>query len=202
MTKKESKKKYTVTLLIVLLLALAVGYAAFSDVLTITGTASIDSNAGLDLEFVADNPSQSINGCKIVSSQGIDTTNSGVQISQDKDTLTVTIADMSYPGAGAVVRAVIENVGSVPAKITSLTPTNISGNSHAIKIVGLNNYAQGESIAVGGKCTVEFTVQWDPTVTTLDSSAGENGNTFSFGVVLNYDQDTTPVTVTNTHTDA
>ena len=37
---KGGKKKYLITVLIVLLFALAIGYAAFSDTLTITGTAN------------------------------------------------------------------------------------------------------------------------------------------------------------------
>ena len=194
-TKKENKKKFVLVLLIVLLLALAVGYAAFSDILTISGTANLASDASFDLIFVEDDSANNITGCAIVQSQGINTSTSGVSISDD--TLTVHINDLAYPGAGAQVRVVIKNNGSIPAKLSSLTPTNISGNTNAIVITGLNAYAANEKIAAGETCTVTFTVQWDPTKDIDNTKAGENGNDFSFGLQLNYDQDTTNFAPTN-----
>ena len=44
---KKSNKKYLIILLIVFLLALAIGYAAFTDTLNITGTAN--ANGTFDL---------------------------------------------------------------------------------------------------------------------------------------------------------
>ena len=45
----KSNKKYLILLLVVFLLALAIGYAAFSDTLTISGTAN--AKGTFDLEF-------------------------------------------------------------------------------------------------------------------------------------------------------
>ncbi len=186
---KKTKKKYLIILLIVLLLGLAVGYAAFSDVLTITGTA----NAGgdFDLEFITYQIDQT-------ASQGIDLTNSTVTRSSDKDTLTVTVKDLAYPGAGALVHTVIKNVGTIPAKVTNVTTTLPTGN--AIKVNGLDAITTGHpTIAPDGTCTLDFTVVWDPNVNTL-SAAEESGVTFD--LIIEYGQDTTPFAGGAAHTDA
>lgn len=195
MTKKESKKKYVVAVLIVLLLALAVGYAAFSDVLKISGTANIKSDASFDLRFTSASTYMNAQGCTPSVSLAADDGDAD-------DKLVVSVADLAYPGAGTQIKAVIKNFGSMPAKLKTVTPTDITGNANAIKIIGLDGYAANEVIQPGATCEVIFTVQWDPNVTTLNNTiAGENGSDFSFGLTLNYEQDTTPVNIVNTHTD-
>ena len=196
MTRKESKKKYVVAVLIVLLLALAVGYAAFSDVLNISGTANIKSNVSFDLQFTNASGVVDSHGCTATAAPTADTNGDA------NDKLLVSVADLAYPGAGAQIRAVIQNMGSMPAKLTGLTPTDIAGNTNAIKIIGLDQYVANEIIQPGGTCTVVFTVEWDPTVNNLNNTlAGENGSDFSFNLELTYEQETTNITVVNTHTD-
>lgn len=196
-TKQENKKKFVLALLIILLLALAVGYAAFTDVLTISGTAKIASDVSFDLQFTSDSGAENTQGCTASAVPAADG-------SDANDKLVVSVQDLAYPGAGAQIRAVIKNVGTVPAKLTGLTPTTpITGNTNAIKIEGLNGYATGEVIQPNATCTVVFTVYWDPEITTLNTQlGGENGSNFEFTLGLTYEQETTPVTVTNTHTDA
>ena len=193
--RNNSKKNYFIVMLIVLLLGLAVGYAAFSDTLTISGTAN--ASGSFDLEFYS---------ASLVTSAGIDTTNSGVSISQDKNTLTVTCKDLAYPGAGAQFHAVIKNVGTVPAKIKSVNPTNITGNGNAIVISGLDAITANHSqIAAQGTCAIDFTVMWDPNVTTLDTTKdGEGGATANctFTLEIEYEQDTTTFNGTTNHVDA
>ena len=189
MTKQKNSKKYLILVLIVLLLALGLGYAAFSDTLTITGTAN--ASGSFDLQFTAASVTSS-QGCTANATIGTDSN------SDANDKITVTVQNLAYPGAGAVISATIENKGTINAKLTGITPTDITGNSSAIVISGLDQYATGESIAAGSTCTVQFTVYWDPSVTTLTTS----DSNFSFNLELQYEQDTTPVTVTNTHTNS
>ena len=191
---KTNKKTFLIVVFFVLVLALGIGYAAFSNALTITGTAN--ANGKFDLEFTSD--------CALVSSQGVRTDGAnptGVSVSSDKDTLTVTVADLSYPGAGAQFRAVIKNVGTVPAKVESVVPNNITGDGHAIKITGLDAITTSHpTLQPNGTCTVDFTVEWDKTVATLTDT--ENGDSCSFELKINYTQDTTDFTGSAAHTDA
>ena len=195
MSRNESKKKYLIGLLVVLLLALAVGYAAFTDVLTISGTAN--ASGSFDVEFTS---------ASVPIKVGVDETNTTATISNDKNTLTVVCKDLAYPGAGAQFQAVITNKGTVPATITSVTPTNITGNGNAIVISGLDAITANHPVLQpNGTCTVTFTVQWDPNVTTLDTTKdGEGGSVAncSFGLVINYEQSTTAFTGNTSHVDA
>ena len=47
---KNKKRNYVIVVLVVLLLALAVGYAAFSDTLTISGTANAKGTFDMELQ--------------------------------------------------------------------------------------------------------------------------------------------------------
>ena len=94
---KNKKRNYVIVVLVVLLLALAVGYAAFSDTLTISGTAN--AKGTFDMEFT----SATID---TATAKGINTTESTATISTDKNTVTVVVKDLAYPGAGTNVTAV------------------------------------------------------------------------------------------------
>lgn len=177
---KKSGKKYLIILLIVFLLALAIGYAAFSDTLNITGTAN--ANGTFDMEF------QNANIDKAV---GCDATGTTATISADKDTLSVQVKDLAYPGAGAQISVDIVNVGSLPAKVNSITPTNIAGSSN-IKIKGLDAIQTSHpTIAAGDTCKLTFTVEWDPESTGELTSEEKAG--ISFNLAIDYTQDTSTV---------
>jgi len=196
--KKEGNKKLFIVLLLVLLLALAVGYAAFSDTLTISGTANV--NGSFDVKFVAANVLEQ-EGC--TANILIDDQTGGSETNIDDDLLTVSVVDLAYPGAGASFHATIQNVGSIPVKITGVTPTNITGNGNAIKITGLNIFDNNHAtLSANDTCDFTFTVEWDEAVTVLNNTIdGENGSDFSFGLVITYEQDTTSVNRVNSHTD-
>lgn len=189
---KKSKGTYSIIVFILLVLILGIGYAAFSDNLTIAGTA----NAGgkFDLEFTADS--------KLISSAGVRTTGenpTGVSISSDKDTLNVTVADLSYPGAGAQFQAVIKNTGSVAAKVKGLSVNNNITGADAIKITGLDVIDSGHDvIEPNGTCTINFTIEWDAT----KELTNENGDSVSFELGIDYEQSTEAFSGEATHTDS
>jgi len=75
-----NNKKILILMLILLLLILSVGYAVFSDNLTISGTAN--AKGTFDLEF---------QNAEIVKNIGADKEKTTVEISADKNTLTVNV---------------------------------------------------------------------------------------------------------------
>lgn len=187
---KKSNKKYLVILLIVFLLALAIGYAAFTDTLNITGTAN--ANGTFDLEF---------QNATVDSTVGCDAEGTKATISADKNTLNVVVKDLAYPGAGAQISVDIANVGTIPAKVLSVTPKNVTGSDN-IKISGLDAITTTHpSIDANGNCHLTFTVEWDKDSTanlTEEEKAG-----ISFGLEIEYTQDTsTMFEGTPAHTDA
>jgi len=175
MKKKANNKKIIIAVLIVLLLALAIGYAAFSDILTISGTAN--AKGTFDLEF---------QNAEIVKNVGADATKTTAVISEDKNTLTVNVTDLSYPGSGVEFAVDIVNVGTIPAEVQAVTPTNITG-SNKIKVTGLEVIKTDHpKIAAGDKCNIHFTVEWP-------ADAGEileNESSISFGLQIEYVQST------------
>ena len=211
-TKTKTRKKFFIVLLIVLLLALAVGYAAFSDTLTISGTAN--TKGTFDLQFVVDSTTPS-NGCYVKSQVG---TTASVSVGADSDShtndqLTVTVQNLAFPGAGADIQAVVKNYGTIPAKIKSITATPAISNSqisngNAIVVKGLEQITdQHPTIGPNGTCTFNFTIMWDPDVTTLDATKDgedvtDSTNVFEFTFEIEYEQDTTGLNTTTSHSDA
>lgn len=186
---RKSNKKYLIILLIVFILSLAIGYAAFTDVLKISGTAN--ANGTFDLEF---------QNAKVVSTVGCDAAETKAEISADKDLLTVTVKDLAYPGAGAQFSVDIVNVGSLPAKVTKVTPVGLDGTDN-IKINGLDAITTSHpTIDANGTCSLSFNVEWDPASTAELTETEKNGVQFS--LEIEYSQDTTNTfTGTTDHTD-
>lgn len=186
---RKSNKKYLIVLLIVFILSLAIGYAAFTDVLKISGTAN--ANGTFDLEF---------QNAKVVSTVGCDAAETKAEISADKDLLTVTVKDLAYPGAGAQFSVDIVNVGSLPAKVTKVTPVGLDGTDN-IKINGLDAITTSHpTIDANGTCSLSFNVEWDPASTAELTETEKNGVQFS--LEIEYSQDTTNTfTGTTDHTD-
>lgn len=188
--KKENNKKIFIVVFIVLLLGLAVGYAAFSDTLTISGTAN--ASGSFDVVFV---------DAKVVSSEGVNPEGTIAEISTDKNTLTVVAKDLAYPGAGAQFHVVIKNEGTVPARITKITPNNITGNENAIVIDGLDKITTDHpTLAAQGTCEFDFTVVWDKEKELDATKAGEGTEEFSFSLGIDYEQDTTAFEGSAIHT--
>jgi len=187
---KKSKKSYLIAVLLIFILALAAGYAAFGDTLTITGTAN--ANGTFDMEFTS---------CTVSKAVGVDAQLTTGTISDDKDTLTVTVKDLAYPGAGAQFDVVVTNVGSIPAKIKAVTPTGLEGTTN-IKIKGLDAITTAHpTIDAGGTCSFSFTVEWDPENATDLTETEKTGITF--GLVVEYEQaETAAFEGQTSHTDA
>lgn len=196
---KKTKKNYIVIALVVILLALAVGYAAFGGTLKITGTAT--ANGTWNVHFA--NPTITP-----------DTDSNNVTLSKtstDNDTLTVTVA-LGYPGDGATVAVDILNEGTVDAKLTefkvegtdfdagTVSGSNTVYKNGAIKVTVPTMNADetdGEVVAkAGGKCSVAFDVEWDESVDTV----ADGGQTATFTITFKYTQSTSTFTPGASHT--
>ncbi len=180
---KKSKKNYAIIVLIVILLALAIGYAAFSATLTINGT--VKSNAEWDVKFTAG------------SITGAASENNKVTFT---DKVMTVKAELGFPGDGREVTATITNAGTINAKLTGFTLKNeqnfdADGDGTADVIVTLPTIATTgtEIIEAGKSCPVTFTIQWD------ENSEAEDLGTATFDIEFTYEQSTDAVTVTPAH---
>ncbi len=186
---KKTKRNYLIIALIVILLALSVGYAAFSAVLNIEGTAT--GTAGWDVHFKEG---------KFLQADGSseDTTHSGETslstTTTTNDTMTVSV-NLAYPGDGVLLEAVVENSGNLPAKLTGFEITN--NNEDLIVEQANEGPKENEKLAAnGGTCTAKFVIKWDP------ESTAEKLDNNTFSIKYTYEQDTTEFTGTATHEDS
>lgn len=182
---KNKKRNYVIVVLVVLLLALAVGYAAFSDTLNITGTANAKGTFNMEFtEATIDTDT----------AKGIDTAGSSAVISPDKNTVTVVVKDLAYPGAGTNVTVVAKNVGTVPAKLNGLSFTGLDDAD--IKVTFPEGLVANEVVQPGGTCTITFSVKWDK------ESRLTTNKSLTFTAKLDYVQETEEFTGTPNHSDA
>ena len=186
--RKTNKKTSIIIILIVLLLALAIGYAAFSATLVINGTAV--GTGSWDVHFKQAGRFLQADGSTL------DATHSGTaSLNATSDTMTVSV-NLAYPGDGVLLEAIVENSGTIPAKLTSFTvsPTN-DADFEVIQAAG-GPLANEVLAANGGTCTATFLIRWKANSTV--SSLG----TKTFTITYNYDQDTTTFNGTPSHADA
>lgn len=183
---KKSKKNYAIIVLIVLLLALAIGYAAFSANLTINGTAEGTGNWDVHFKSATFKDSEGNTDTKHGSTPTITTTTS------TNDTITATV-ELAYPGDGVILEAVVENSGNIPAKLTNFT---VIGADDDLEITqAISGPTANETLDAGGTCTAQFFIKW---ATTSD----ETSLSKTFTITYDYSQDTTEVNITPTHADA
>lgn len=178
---KKQKTNYVVIALIVLLLALAIGYAAFSANLVIDGTAN--ANGKWDVKFVS----------AVVDTEGHQET--APVISAEGDTLTVDVK-LGFPGDACTVTANIKNSGTVPAKLTQFKLTDDQGATYKNDniTVTIPTIAEDgtETIGAGDTCSVTFGVKWN-TASTVESA------TANFKINFTYEQAMEEVNVEASH---
>lgn len=179
---KKSKKNYILIALVVLLLALAIGYAAFSANLNINGTAN--ASGQWDVKFVSATVNTEEHG-----TAKITTTD------KESDTINVEV-DLAYPGDACTVTANIKNGGNVPAKLTKFELTDDTGAKYEnpdIDVIIPTIATDGsEVIAAGETCPVTFGIKWN-------TDSEETEATAKFKISFTYEQDTTEVDVQADH---
>ncbi len=207
---KKSKKNRAIIVLIVLLLALAIGYAAFQTVLTVNGTATGDFK--WNVHFTENTKFyEVVNGAKASAAITDDdrakvvlgtASTTGQSHSQDV-TATVTL---KYPGDAVILETEIENLSTQPAKLTGYT---IEGAENGLVILDPNTSAivkgtvgsnTGDVLnANGGKCKAQFLVKWNADEATFGDSTNHKQ---TFKIKFTYSQDTEEKSLeTRTHSD-
>lgn len=168
---KKTKRNYLIVALIIVLLSLTIGYAAFSDTLTISGTAN--AKGTFDMIF----SSASID---TATAQGIDKVNSSAVVDpSNPNVVNVSIKDLAYPGAGTNVTVVIKNNGTVDAILKELTLSEV--DSH-IEVGYPEGFKVDEIVPAGKTCTITFYVKWNAT------SELATEKSVDFSATLNYEQ--------------
>ena len=134
------KQNIAIIAVIALVLAVSVGYALFSQTLTITGTAKASGN--LDIRFTSVGEITNMQGYTKSSDTAIavitedEAGNTPVAEGDTKGGygLKVTVDKLDYPGAYVEIPVTITNKGSIPAKLISIAETGAAKTSDTIKV--------------------------------------------------------------------
>lgn len=183
---KRTKRNYLIVALIIVLMSLAIGYAAFSDTLTISGT----TNAKGTFDMIFQSASMDT-----ANAQGIDKVNSSASIDPtNPNVVNVNVKDLEYPGAGVDVTVVIKNNGTVDAILKDMTFTGVDDTD--IEIGLKQGLVLNEIVPSQGTCTVTFYVKWKT------NSELKSEKSLDFSATLNYEQYTPEFNGTTSHVDA
>ena len=158
-----------------LLLTLAVGYALFSETITVTGTAT--AKGSFDVEFTSVGTPK----CSGYSEECVAA--NLANISSDKNTLNVTVNKLQYPGAYVEIPVTVTNVGSIPAILTGITESGIGSTNSAVKVTYTGIAASDAEIAQGTPATFTIRVEWNKDINTTAENV-------EFSLGLNYIQKT------------
>ncbi len=169
------KQNIAIIGVIAFVLAIAVGYALFSETITVTGTATAKGSFDVQFESV---------GTPVCSGYSKECTADNLAIiTTDKNTLTVTVDKLQYPGAYVEIPVTVKNVGTIPAILTGITETGtVNKNATGPIKVSYTAIANDE---MAQNVTKSFTirVEWDE----LDNNTADK---FEFSIGLNYQQKT------------
>lgn len=168
-------KKQSIAIIgvIAFVLAVAVGYALFSEKLTINGTATAKGDFDVEFTSVGTPTCSGFSGTCEAATLGT--------ISNDKNTLTITVNKLQYPGAYVEIPVTVTNKGSIPAVLKSIEETGLTTDASVkVSYTGLTELKDQE-VAQNGTQNFAVKVMWD-----------ENSNTSSenvkFTIKLNYEQ--------------
>ncbi len=205
------KQNIVIIAVIALVLVLAVGYALFSETLTINGTATASAN--FDVEFTSIGSVTSAGYTK----QTTDPVHEIAAISNDKNAVVIQVNKLDYPGAYVDIPITITNVGTLQATLNAINITGWKSTSTPIKvsytyagttITDTDNAAALASVAVAdreiapqGTKVITVHVEWDAndnTTTQLPETPAQfanDGNTVNgtsqFTISLDYVQSAT-----------
>ena len=162
------KQNIAIIGVIAFVLAIAVGYALFSQTLTINGTAT--AKGSFDVEFTT---------ATIQTEVG--STGATAVISEDKHTLTVTVPKLEYPGAYVEIPVTVTNVGDIPAKLKKITETGLTTDeSVKVSYTGLSEL-ENQQVNQNGTQNFTIKVMWD-------ENSNKNSENVEFSIKLDYEQ--------------
>ena len=166
------RNKLLIAALVVVGLA-SVAYAAFAQILTISGTGTTTGVWNVEITDITRTAATGATDATAPSFTGTSAT---------FDT------DLAYPGATATYEVTIENNGNVPALLSNIdtTPADINGTAPTFITYAMSGVTEGvTTIAPGASNTVTVVVTWDAA-----SAPVTTGDTKTATYTFNYAQNT------------
>ena len=170
-------KKQSIAIIgvIAFVLAVAVGYALFSETLTISGTATAQGT--FDVEFTSVGQPTCSGFSSTCDAQTL------TNIPEDKNSLTITVNKLEYPGAYVEIPVTVTNKGTIPAVLERIEETGLTEDpSVKVSYTGLTEL-KNQEVQQNGTQEFKVKVMWD-------EESEESSSDVSFTIKLNYKQKT------------
>lgn len=167
------KQNIAIIGVVAFILAVAIGYALFSETLTVSGTAS--ASGDFDVEFT------SVGTPTCEGFSGTCDANSLATIESGNNELTVTVNKLDYPGSYVEIPVTITNKGSVPAVLKQINQTGLDSDAGPIKVTYSGLAASETPINQNETHSMTIRVEWLESVNTTASEA-------EFTITLDYEQ--------------
>ena len=191
------KQNIAIISVVALILAVAVGYALFSQTLTINGTATASGNFNVGFTSIGEITKSGYtdktgkNGANIA----VITTTADAATSATSEEiaagngkyLKITVNKLDYPGAYVEIPVTITNYGSIPAKLKEIRQTDLTATDRAVKVTYTGIAASDTPITTDGTHSMTIKVEWDPAVNTTSENV-------EFSIYLDYEQVTVATT--------
>ncbi len=200
------KQNIAIIGVIAFVLAVAVGYALFSQTLTINGTATAKGSFDVIFQLTNDANDTELtykSTCnagykycdnntyvfdKTDATEATAPKTAVAALTDSNHTLTITVDKLTYPGATITVPFRVKNVGTIDAKLKSINQTGTDGNGKAEDAI--------MSIVYEGPATTDEVLASEAykdgkIVITWPADKGENNSvdeTLTFTVTLSYEQ--------------
>ncbi len=166
----RNNKKAIIGALCAVIIGLAVGYAALSQILTITGTSGITGDFKIEFTKIDEG---TMSGATTVLKGGVGSTTANFTV------------DLKKPGSSAIYDLTVENKGTIDAILTSIEGIDESNLSEPLDIkYSLIGIDEGESLNAGATKSFQVKVVWDSSATSVPSKSK------NLVLKLNYEQDT------------
>lgn len=162
------KKNLVLVVLLVLVLAVAGGYALMRQTLTINGTANIDANWKVKITNIAEGTLT-------------DATTDGTPTFTD--TSATFSVDLAKPGATATYIVTVANEGSIDAVLESVAGVEDANNAEPKTVTFSINAAEGDELNASATKDYTVTVTWDENDTTVPETTSKTAT-----ITLNYVQ--------------
>lgn len=178
------KQNIAIVAVVAFVLAVAVGYALFSDTLNITGSATAQGN--LNVEFLEIGEVKSEGYTK----QTTDPVHELAVIDDTKNKLTITVNKLDYQGAYVEIPVTIKNSGTIPAKLKEIREENLTSTDNELKVSYSGLPVEGTVLEPGDTQIMTVKVEWIDN----DKSTVTSSTIPTFNIWIDYEQITVSTT--------
>ena len=140
------KQNIAIIGVVALVLAIAVGYALFSETITINGTATAKGNFDMDITAAEVSVEKGSTGATAI-------------IADDQNSLEITVPRLEYPGAYVEIPVTVTNNGSITALLKEIKQTGMTETS-PIKVTYTGPVVDGTEIEPTDSQDLTIKVEW------------------------------------------